>query len=313
MTERNWDRERDWERGRRYRGEGYYGGYHDAPERERQERDWPRRGDDRADWPRRADERGFWDRAGDEVRSWFGDEEAQRRRGRDDREERGAWREREHGGWWPTRERYSDERRWGGGPEEVDREWARQWGFVEASGRREPERRESPRGWGYSGGFGAGAGYLGGRRDRSGSGGFEPGRPSWTDPERPYGGESPPRHDYRSERYGGGWRSGVWPGPHVGRGPRGYRRSDERIREDICEQMCDNGELDASEIEILVVGGEVTLQGSVEHRHDKRLAEDLAEQVSGVREVNNQIRVTQGSTGQAPEGQRPEGPRYRAA
>ncbi len=32
------------------------------------------------------DDRGFFDRAGDEVRSWFGDEDAQRRRERDDRD-----------------------------------------------------------------------------------------------------------------------------------------------------------------------------------------------------------------------------------
>lgn len=35
-----------------------------------------------------ADERGFFDRAGDEVRSWFGDDEAERRRRMDERYER---------------------------------------------------------------------------------------------------------------------------------------------------------------------------------------------------------------------------------
>jgi len=43
------------------------------------------RGDDRGQGSRRfdardGDDRGFWDRAGDEVRSWFGDEDAERRR-----------------------------------------------------------------------------------------------------------------------------------------------------------------------------------------------------------------------------------------
>jgi hypothetical protein len=38
----------------------------------------------------RRDERGFWDRAGDEVASWFGDEDAERRRREDDmRDQRG--------------------------------------------------------------------------------------------------------------------------------------------------------------------------------------------------------------------------------
>ena len=42
----------------------------------------------------RRDERGFVDRAGDEVRSWFGDDEAERRRQMDDRE-RGQFRDRD--------------------------------------------------------------------------------------------------------------------------------------------------------------------------------------------------------------------------
>jgi osmotically-inducible protein OsmY len=294
MADRYWDRDRE-ERGRRYRGEGYYGGYYETPERERdRERDW-----------RRGDDRGFLDRAGDEVRSWFGDEEAHRRRMRDERDERGRWPEgrgeadRGWGerSWWPGRERgWGEERR--GGQEDVDRNWARQWGYAEGrgSGQREADRGWA-RGWGYSGGYGAGAGYLGGRTDypggrsdwstsgSSGSGGYEPG-----------------------ESIGSSWRGGLSQGPYVGRGPRGYRRSDERIREDICEQMSQCGDLDATEIDIVVVSGEVTLQGMVPDRHAKRLAEDLTEQVSGVREVNNQIRVTQGG-GQQDQQNRP----FRAA
>ena len=41
--------------------------------------------------------------------------------------------------------------------------------------------------------------------------------------------------------------------------------------------------------------GEVTLTGTVDDRQAKRLAEDIAESVSGVREVHNQIRVQQGN------------------
>ncbi len=41
------------------------------------------------------DDRGFFDRAGDEVRSWFGDEEAERRRERDEREQARYDRDRE--------------------------------------------------------------------------------------------------------------------------------------------------------------------------------------------------------------------------
>jgi osmotically-inducible protein OsmY len=83
------------------------------------------------------------------------------------------------------------------------------------------------------------------------------------------------------------------PGPFVGRGPRGYRRSDERIREDVSERLCQHGQLDASDIDVQVVEGEVTLTGSVPTRQAKRLAEDLCD-VSGVREVHNQLRTRQG-------------------
>jgi hypothetical protein len=245
------------------------------------------------DWGRRGDDRGFFDRAGDEVRSWFGDEDAQYRRERDEREVRRGGEDR---GRWMGR-RGDEERRWGG-PDDSERAWARQWGYVDDRPSRESERSWA-RGWGYSGGYGAGAGYRGGRRDWSSD---EPGF-SWSD--RGYGGQTSSRSgygersgyggersDYGSERYGVGWRSGVWQGPYVGRGPRGYQRSDERIKEDVCERMCMHGELDASEIDVVVSGGEVTLQGSVGDRHSKRLAEDLAEQASGVREVHNLLRVT---------------------
>jgi osmotically-inducible protein OsmY len=79
---------------------------------------------------------------------------------------------------------------------------------------------------------------------------------------------------------------------HRGRGPRNYRRSDERISEDINDRLTDHPYLDASDIEVIVDGGEVTLNGSVESRQAKRLAEDIAESVAGVTNVENRLRVT---------------------
>lgn len=84
---------------------------------------------------------------------------------------------------------------------------------------------------------------------------------------------------------------GLPSGPHRGRGPRGYRRSDERIREDICDRLTDDPEIDASDIEVLVADGEVTLNGSVETRLIRRLAEDVADTVSGVSMVQNNLRI----------------------
>lgn len=82
--------------------------------------------------------------------------------------------------------------------------------------------------------------------------------------------------------YGGGFR---------GRGPKDYQRSDERIREEISDRMTDDDNLDASDITIQVKQGEVALIGTVTTRDQKRRAEDLAESISGVREVTNNIRV----------------------
>lgn len=78
---------------------------------------------------------------------------------------------------------------------------------------------------------------------------------------------------------------------HRGKGPRNYKRSDERILEDINDRLCDNPYLDASEVEVRVSEGNVVLSGSVENREAKRLAEDIAESVSGVENVENGLRV----------------------
>lgn len=86
-------------------------------------------------------------------------------------------------------------------------------------------------------------------------------------------------------------------GQHVGKGPRGYQRSDERIREEVSDALSDHGDIDASDIEVKVQGGEVTLSGTVSDRGQKRLAEDCAEQVRGVRDVHNQLRVQRDGQG----------------
>jgi hypothetical protein len=80
-------------------------------------------------------------------------------------------------------------------------------------------------------------------------------------------------------------------GEHRGRGPRGYKRSDERIHEDVSDRLTEDGYLDASGIEVQVHEGEVTLNGTVPRREAKRRAEDLAEAASGVKHVQNNLRV----------------------
>lgn len=88
-------------------------------------------------------------------------------------------------------------------------------------------------------------------------------------------------------------------GRHAGRGPKNWRRSDDRIREDINERLTDHPHIDASEIEIQVKDGEVTLTGHVEDRRTKRMVEDVAEGVSGVKEVHNNLRTSGANQGES--------------
>lgn len=79
-----------------------------------------------------------------------------------------------------------------------------------------------------------------------------------------------------------------------GRGPKNFQRSDERLRELISERLEEHDDIDASDIELTVSNGEVTLNGTVDSRRTKRLAEDLAATTYGIRDVHNNLRVDQG-------------------
>ena len=82
-------------------------------------------------------------------------------------------------------------------------------------------------------------------------------------------------------------------GEHRGKGPKGYARTDERIKEDVNERLTDESMVDASEIEVDVRNGEVFLKGTVNSRQEKRRAEDVVENISGVKNVENHIKVQQ--------------------
>lgn len=88
-------------------------------------------------------------------------------------------------------------------------------------------------------------------------------------------------------------------GPHTGHGPQNYQRSDQRIKEDVSDRLMAHGHLDARGINVSVNNGEVTLSGTVNSRQDKRTADDIADSVTGVKDVNNQLKVQQqGQQGQ---------------
>lgn len=102
----------------------------------------------------------------------------------------------------------------------------------------------------------------------------------------------------QSSQYGQGQYGFGQTGQFAGRGPKGYRRSDERIKEDLNERLTQDPYIDAWEIEVRVESGEVILTGTVDDRQSKHRAEDIAESVSGVKDVQNQIRVKKGDEDQ---------------
>lgn len=82
-------------------------------------------------------------------------------------------------------------------------------------------------------------------------------------------------------------------GLHSGKGPKGYRRSDARIQEEVCDLLTDSPEIDATEIEVDVKDCVVSVSGTVESRRIKRMVEDLIEGVNGVQDVRNDLRIMQ--------------------
>lgn len=82
-----------------------------------------------------------------------------------------------------------------------------------------------------------------------------------------------------------------------GRGPKGYKRSDERILEDVSEALFMSPDVDPSHIEVFVEDGVVTLKGTVERRSFKKAAELVVEKVSGVKDVFNEVRVDRDTGG----------------
>lgn len=78
---------------------------------------------------------------------------------------------------------------------------------------------------------------------------------------------------------------------HRGRGPKNYTRSDDRIREDVSDRIADDPHVDASALEVSVSDGEVTLDGIVDDRFAKRHTEDIGENVSGVKHLQNNLRT----------------------
>ncbi len=141
--------------------------------------------------------------------------------------------------------------------------------------------------YGYAGEYGRHNPYRSFGPERGARAGYEEDR-SWFDRARDEVSSWMGDHDAQRRR--------ELDGEHRGRGPKGYRRSDERIRDDVSDRLTDDSWLDAQNIEVAVADSDVTLTGSVRSREDKKRAEALAESVSGVDNVQNNLRIDRGTT-----------------
>ncbi|MFC4520270.1 BON domain-containing protein [Cupriavidus pinatubonensis] len=120
-----------------------------------------------------------------------------------------------------------------------------------------------------------GSGYYG--DSRSGGQSFSGGQRVYQDDGRDSGGRG------RSSGMSGAARRPV--------GPKGYRRPDERVHEDVCERLAMNPYVDVSDVSVQVSNGVVMLEGTVKERREKYVIEEIAEAVFGVTEVENRLRV----------------------
>jgi osmotically-inducible protein OsmY len=74
-------------------------------------------------------------------------------------------------------------------------------------------------------------------------------------------------------------------------GLKGWQRRDDRIHDDVCARLTDDGYVDASDLEVVVHHGEVVLTGGVADRAQRERAIHIAEAVRGVVDVISRLRV----------------------
>ncbi|HVW25681.1 MAG TPA: BON domain-containing protein [Polyangiaceae bacterium] len=100
------------------------------------------------------------------------------------------------------------------------------------------------------------------------------------------------RDMYLDDRYDG-WLAGSASARrgYRNRGPLNYHRADARIFEDVCDRLMTSDYVDASAMEVKVDDGKVVLSGAVATRFERRLAEQIADYVPGVLDVDNHLTI----------------------
>lgn len=74
-------------------------------------------------------------------------------------------------------------------------------------------------------------------------------------------------------------------------GPKGYTRSDERIKEDVNDRLSQSHWIDVSDVEVDVKSGEVTLSGTVPGRAEKFEIERIVDAIYGVSDIENKLKI----------------------
>ncbi|WP_332309598.1 BON domain-containing protein [Burkholderia ubonensis] len=110
-------------------------------------------------------------------------------------------------------------------------------------------------------------------------------------------------HPYLPRFGGPGIERGV---PRWRRGPKGYTRSDERIREDVCERLARALGIDVSDVSVKVQDGRVELDGTVPARWMRHGIEDIADSCLYVRDVENHVKVRRVEDDTRPQVLRPD-------
>lgn len=87
----------------------------------------------------------------------------------------------------------------------------------------------------------------------------------------------------------------------VGKGPKGYRRSDDRIYEEVCESLMKSHDVDASDIGVKVENGTVYLEGTVDSRKTKIFVEYLIEDLPGIEDIKNELKIDKNFSTNGPE------------
>jgi osmotically-inducible protein OsmY len=79
---------------------------------------------------------------------------------------------------------------------------------------------------------------------------------------------------------------------YSGIGPKGYKRSDAVLEEEIVRRLTHHPNIDASAVNVVVKNNVALLSGVVFDREDKFTIEDVIDDIHGIDDLKNDIKVS---------------------